>query len=687
MINIEWTTNEELLCIQDDGTVSVYDIFGIFLHSFQMGQEAKETKIIEASTFSSPSGTGLVVLTTNFRFFVVNNIKDPRIRRFPDIPGYVWMGSLDFRRKYCEHDTQSLTVHKQLAWCGSEAVVLNFGSILLVLSQSKDNFTLVLDSLGHVIPEVDGLRIITNTSHEFLQKVPLPNQEIFRIGSMAPGAILVEASREFQKRSHRAEEYIRLVKGQLETAVTQCIDAAGYEWQPSVQKLLLRAAQLGKSFLLNQLDAEVFVTMCQTLRILNAIRHYKMALPLTFGQLEQLTRAGLLDRLILRRQYSLAIQICRHLNIPDVDGINRIMTHWACYKIKHGHMDTEQLANEISAKLGVSSKVSYSSIALKAIECKQEKLAIRLLDFEHRASEQIPLLLRLGQEPQALTKAVESGNPNLIYHVLIALKEKHSSDEFYMTIRAYPAVNALYAKLCRTMQMGSLEQIYEQEDNFNGQAMLSVRESYKVEGLENRLALLSTATKQFRQAKSSEIWATLTEDQSRLLKAQSGYAQKLACPAKSVVDVSLNDTMKLLIEKRDWKEFDELAKKFKVPERRIWWLKVNTLAQMCDWIELEKLSRLKKSPIGYEPFVDACLQHGNNEEAKRYLAKVDDNLQVKYYVKAKCYSEAAQIAFQRKDTEALHYIQSQCASQRDTVDNINSLIAKLASPVQQSARR
>lgn len=87
LISIEWASTEELLCIQDDGQVSVYDIFGSFQNSFQMGQEAKEMKIIDANTFPTLSGTGLVVLTTNFRFFVVNNVKDPRIRRFPDIPG------------------------------------------------------------------------------------------------------------------------------------------------------------------------------------------------------------------------------------------------------------------------------------------------------------------------------------------------------------------------------------------------------------------------------------------------------------------------------------------------------------------------------------------------------------------------------------------------------------------------
>lgn len=76
--------------------------------------------------------------------------------------------------------------------------------------------------------------------------------------------------------------------------------------------------------------------------------------------------------------------------------------------------------------------------------------------------------------------------------------------------------------------------------------------------------MLTTAVKQYRQAKI-EIAASLTEDQSKLLKIQSTYETKLGCPA---IDVSLNDTLKLLMRRRDWKEADEMVKKFKVPERR-----------------------------------------------------------------------------------------------------------------------
>lgn len=45
-----------------------------------------------------------------------------------------------------------------------------------------------------------------------------------------------------QKRSHRADEYIRLVKDHLEVAVKQCIEAAGYEFETRNQMMLIRVS-------------------------------------------------------------------------------------------------------------------------------------------------------------------------------------------------------------------------------------------------------------------------------------------------------------------------------------------------------------------------------------------------------------------------------------------------------------
>ena len=52
----------------------------------------------------------------------------------------------------------------------------------------------------------------------------------------------VPAVRVYQKGSQRADEYIRMIKDNLEVAVEQCIEAAGHEFEPSIQKSLLRVS-------------------------------------------------------------------------------------------------------------------------------------------------------------------------------------------------------------------------------------------------------------------------------------------------------------------------------------------------------------------------------------------------------------------------------------------------------------
>ena len=38
IIQLGWSSNEDLLCIQDDGSILVYDIFGVYQRTFSMGQ-------------------------------------------------------------------------------------------------------------------------------------------------------------------------------------------------------------------------------------------------------------------------------------------------------------------------------------------------------------------------------------------------------------------------------------------------------------------------------------------------------------------------------------------------------------------------------------------------------------------------------------------------------------------------
>ena len=74
---------------------------------------------------------------------------------------------------------------------------------------------------------------------------------------------------------------------------------------------------------------ETFVSMCKTLRVLNAVRDYRVGLPLTFQQYVRLTPRVLVDRLIARHHHLLAYRISTYVDLPH----DRVLVHWACAKV------------------------------------------------------------------------------------------------------------------------------------------------------------------------------------------------------------------------------------------------------------------------------------------------------------------------------------------------------------------
>lgn len=69
----------------------------------------------------------------------------------------------------------------------------------------------------------------------------------------------------------------------LSDAVDTCIEAAGHEFNQYWQRALLKAATFGKAFL-ESYNADEFVKMCQTLRVLNSVRYYEIGIPITYAQ-------------------------------------------------------------------------------------------------------------------------------------------------------------------------------------------------------------------------------------------------------------------------------------------------------------------------------------------------------------------------------------------------------------------
>ncbi|XP_052805418.1 vacuolar protein sorting-associated protein 16 homolog [Mya arenaria] len=738
-----WSHNEELLCVQDEGTVLVYDIFLTFIRQFGMGQEAKETKVLDVRIFNSYKGTGIAILTCSFRVFIVNSIDDLRIRRLAEVPGLdsaptawgiitmdgqsqalvakgnelylidhggqyqkqeieistpleaiidmaisfnnkyialftesglVWIGSADLKKKYCEFNTKSPQKPTQFVWSGPGAVVAMWEKMMLVIGPDKDYIPFHHDSTVSLVEEEDGIRIIGRDSVEFFRKVPQVTEQIFKIASMEPGAMLYEASREFERQSQRADEYIRTVKDQLDVAVSQCIQAAGHEFEPSRQSALLKAATFGKCFLTDY-NPEPFVNMCQMLRVLNQVRKPSIGIPLTYTQLERLTMPVLIDRLVMRKYFYLAIRICQYLKLPEAEGASRILAHWACYKVQQKNEDDEHLARVIADKMGDTPGVSYSEIANKALEVGRPDLAIRLLDYEPKASRQVPLLLKMKKEQLALNKAIDSGDTDLTYFVLLHLKDSMIQGEFFMAIRNIPEACSLFLQYCRQQNPQMMEQLYYQEDNFQEEATCKVVNSFKQERLDDRLRILAEAKESYTKARN-EFAAKQVDEEIRLLKYQRRLEEELH---REYTDLSLHETIHKLIIDNSHKMAETLRKEFKVPEKRYWWLRIEALAEAGEWMELEKFSKTKKPVLSMEAFVDVCMKQNNKLEARKYVQRVTPDKKVACLIKVGLLREAADVAFQNRSEDELNRVLRKCSvTDRAVEDQVKGYRQQLA---------
>ncbi|KAK1798861.1 hypothetical protein P4O66_007145 [Electrophorus voltai] len=746
-----WTVCDDLLCIQEDGTILIYDLFGNFKRHFSMGNEVGQSQVLEAKVIHSPYGTGVAIVTGASRFTLATNIDDLKLRRLPEVPGlqgappcwavltqdrqskvlvangadifildnavctpvnppglspqatsivhmcvsfsykylalftdsgHVWMGSTDLKEKLSEVDTKVRNTPKQMAWCRrpksrEPSVVIMWDRHLLVAGVCKDTIPYHLDDDSVLVPELDGVRIVNGTHHELLQEVPAACEEIFKIASMAPGALLLEALKEYEKESQKADEYLREIKEQnlLGEAVRQCVEAAGHEQEAETQKTLLRAASFGKCFLSN-FSPEPQVCMCRDLRVLNAVRDYTVGIPLTHMQFRQMTVRVLIDRLVYRKLYPLAIEICRYLKTPEYQGVSRVLKHWACCKVQQKEEADENIARAISLKLGEAAGISYSEIATKAYECGRTELAIKLLEFEPRSGEQVPLLLKIKRSQLALSKAIESGDTDLVYTVVTYLKNEMNRGDFFMTLRNQPVALSLYRQFCKHQEQDTLKDLFNQDDDHQELGNFYVKASYQEKKLEARIGLLQSAVDEYNKAKN-EFAAKVTEEEMRLLRFQRRLEEE---KGECLLGFSLHDTISTLLSLGLHKHAEQLYKEFRVPDKRYWWLKLTALAEKEDWEELEKFAKSKKSPIGYLPFVEVCVKRQNKYEAKKYVSKVTLDQKVKAHLSVGDLEGAADAAIERRNEGEIGAVLSRCspATDRALVERLNRAKATAA---------
>lgn len=566
--------------------------------------------------------------------------------------------STDFSKIIFEYSCESALPPDQLSWCGMDSVLLYWDDMLLMVGPYGDPVRYLYDEPIILIPECDGVRILSNTSMEFLQRVPDSTVSIFKIGSTLPAALLYDALDHFDRRSAKADENLRLIRSSLPEAVEACIDAAGHEFDVSRQRTLLRAASYGQAFC-SHVQRDRFQEMCKTLRVLNAVHNSEIGIPLSIQQYKLLTAPVLIGRLINVHQHLLALRISEYL------GMNQevVIMHWACSKITASLAIPDATLLEILLdKLRLCKGISFAAVAAHADKNGRRKLAAMLVEHESRSSKQVPLLLSIGEEDTALTKATESGDTDLVYLVLFHIWQKRPALEYFGMIQARPLARDLFITYARCYKHEFLKDFFLSTGQLQDVAFLLWKESWELgknpmaskgSPLHGpRIKIIEKAQSLFSETKEHTFESKAAEEHAKLIRIQ--HELEVTTKQAIFVDSSISDTIRTCIVLGNHRAAMKVKTEFKVSEKRWYWLKVFALATIRDWDALEKFSKEKRPPIGYRPFVEACIDADEKGEALKYIPKLTDPRErAESYARIGMAKEAADAASQAKDGELL----------------------------------
>ena len=729
LVKMAWTDMEKILTVYNNGLCCLHDIHGRKVSEFELGEGVEQEGIL----FCHVWAYGMVVMTNEFKLFSINSFENPEpyplchppldeaptcmtvvepqytksgnvevllalssgtlllvdVSRVDDQlskldpvshmtvspngailglftrTGVLYALSMDLSKNMIECDTRATRRPRSIVWCGTMALLVCWDTALLMIGPTGQLQRYSFDSMFHVFPEFDCARIVTSRTCEILRRVPMVTQDIFSPRSTHEGAILYTAAVAFESKSPKADEHIRQIQNELDVAVETCIDAAVNEFDPKQQKALLMAASFGKTFV-PMYSSEHYVEMCRTIRVLNAVRDAQVGIPLTFVQFKRLSVEVLVDRLIYRHQHMLALRICEYMGLRK----DKVLIHWACQRVNSSGSDQE-ICQSIVDKLKAVKGVSFVEIAATANLFKKTALSTMLLEYETRAAQQVPLLLQMKQEQLGLVKAIESGDSNLIFMVLLHMEAFWSESQIFQAVANVPEAADLYIcyllqKKDADRQLKFVEDYYHSVNKEVEASLLYLNRARGEKSIENRKEYLTVAQSMMAQKAEGMFYSQSISGQIALIEYQREFLGKPIARKRNPFKLSVTDTIKLSNVSDLMGNALKIKKDFKVSDKQFCWLAIQALSDAGDWERLEAFSQEKKPAIGYQPFVDVCIAlHAPMERIMHFIGKLSlPKERSEQFLRIRAYREAAVAAMEIRDKvekkNALLEIRQEC---------------------------
>lgn len=629
------------------------------------------------------------ILITNFENYNIIKLNaQPRLiaiqPKWNIISVYKDDGSIDFIGESGIESTFTTgfeRIPSNVKWCGSHALALYWSpkalgkqklSLLLIIGPERDYFKLLFDSNLQIETEIDGLRIISEEASEFLYKVPSSVCRVFKIGSMDPATILYEAYNDFENMDPSAVKNLRRLGSNLNDAVLTCIQAAGFETDKLHQNRLLQASALGKSFPnCKRFNHDQLRIMIQKIRILNHLRSSQIGISITLEQFENIFPLLFVEKLSRRNLFNIASEVCSLLKMSNLS----VKYHWSLNAIQSMESD-RKILKKIKKNL-YGDKINFSLLSVWANQLERSSLSNRLLKLEDSALLQIEVLLELEKYEEALLIAVNNWNSELVFFVFTKLLQVKSTLQVIGIISNFEFARKVIELWALNHDRKFLKSLYDYNSLIIDLGISTIKSFKKIKFeletddsnsvLDESIKNLNISQEILKSTKDNNSIIGLIDNQIELSKIHLQMNETI--PGKDFTDLSLADTIfeAYYFGTKKSIEFAEiLINKLEVDEKKSCWIKVRALAKSNRWEELndfclEYINKKKIPPIGFVPFAEECIREGNNEEAKKYISKIQDNFsKVSLYSYIEAYDDAIDIAYSAKSIEMLNFIYKTC---------------------------
>ncbi|KAG5421669.1 vps16 [Candida metapsilosis] len=640
----------------------------------------------------------------------------------------IFIVSSTFDQILLEYDTSNDSSSPyQVTWCGNDAIALSLKDEIKLIGPEQQSISFFYDidedddfdldnllskdsgrnDLQYTIPLIqtlsDGLRVVTGDKVQFLCRVPEKTVAMYQIGSNSPSSILADCINKFSSNAAKAHANITLLKSDdvLAIAMGDALQVALDELDTTWQKRALKAVSFGKVYAEGAFDADNYLSVINTIKVLNQLRAPELGLFLTYSEVQAIGWEEVIKMLLRRDQHYLTLRIAKSLGLKDL--VPLVYIHWCCYKIrKESNLSDIQLFKIIVDKLLSASKkrTNYISIDMISDVAHEEGRIILtnlLVDLEPSISNKVKKLVDFDEVELGLVKAFQSGDYSLGLLMLLHVQDTLPTSDFFEILNQNESkhynptidrelqdlkiviptetvpikgevIGHTWVESVAKLQPKLMEKFLTHEDKIHELNLLKLNEFAKNhqngEGEEYYNSYKKLLTKCLRKSvrtttmKAIERELKILELQHRLEKTYltNFYSEK-----------SLLSILTRLIKMNQIKPASKIVKEFSILQEKFWHLVLSTYSKAHEFDRLYEFvfgsldASTGKSPIGFEPIIDAAF--ANDAPKEHISAYIRNSVKYKYdekvrlFIRNADYESAAHEAFKNKDIEILRNLQ------------------------------